>query len=453
MLTPESERAHAPNSELERWLEGYVMEGLLGSYFKGSSTCKVEYKVIEEDEDTTTLVVCLQSIYRNRGHILCINRTDGTLRSKKRVTVTQEELKKIFQDLNLGTPDQRGLFESDYELTTKWEDYVWIKDKKFRVDLVPHRQHLGLNSVIRHFNIEQDLTVVQDYPTNHRVLHLFKVQITDSPEGRSGEDIYEKSLVSLDDRIRLAKRLARTFQSFWDVKIDRKIGDMQISGDPPNVSTDIEQTADPNHNENASMPFFSVSDFLTDHMLLNISKKLETGEHCLGREWCSDTLKQLKADYEISPKVEEVPIVISPEMRLSFMTFTSDKPYDLQKINFTHADVDTSPFVWSFYRIKQNYLEKGLETVDSEKVLDAFWDEIPKWKKYFNSQATELFLDWFNIMLGIMKNNDLQRHREAWGPVIKEVEDMRKKHRALSQKRSPQQHPNNSQLEQNDVAA
>lgn len=435
MFMPGSILESRPNSELELWLEKHAMQGLLGKYHEGCR-CKVEYKVIKEDVKTVTLVTCLYGLIADEGRLLCINRTDGTILSNAPVTLTQEELEQIFQDLNLGSPDhvdrsgRRGS-----EINVVENRLVCAKDELFRVTLTPHPRHRPINVLIKHFNMAQELPVARDYATKYRVLDLFKVQIFSHSLGIS-DFFYENSL---EDRVKVVERLARVFQTFWDVKLDRKIGIMNISGDPVSISIGSERAngLDARFGAPLTGPYSSVAEFLTEWIRHFLSDKLERGECHLGSEWCSNTRHQLEGGFEIPSEVEEVTIVISPKMSLSSMIFNENKPHELQEIDLGDNFIDALPFACSVLKyIEPLFWDDASGTQNlhggSDKLRDAFWDEIPKWKKHLNSKATESFLDWYNLGLSIWENPALERECEAWGPMFKEIEDLQKKRKTES---------------------
>lgn len=423
-----------PSSELELWLEKHAMQGLLGKYHEGCR-CKVEYKVIKEDDKTITLVTCLYGLITDEGRLLCINRTDGTILSNAPVTLTQEELEQIFQDLNLGSPDHIDRSgRKRTEINTMENRLVCAKDKLFRVRLTSHLRHRPIDVLIKHINMAQDLPIARDYPTNHRVVDLFKVQIVSHSLGLY-DFFYENSL---EGRVKVVERLARVFQTFWDAELDRKIGIMNISGDPVSISIGSERPngLDAHFGAPLTGPYSSVAEFLTEWIRHFLLDKLEKGECHLGSQWCSNTRHQIEGGFEIPPEVEEVPIVISPKMSLSSMIFNQNEPHDLEEIDLGDNFIDALPFASVLKYIEPLFRDdaSGTENLhgSSKKLRDAFWNEIPKWKKHLNSEATGSFLDWYSLGLRICENPALEREREAWGPMFQEMEDLQKKHKTGS---------------------
>ncbi|KAJ5329592.1 hypothetical protein N7452_009982 [Penicillium brevicompactum] len=384
--------------ELARRMRQLVRAGLLGNY-DGKATIS---DIIEQDEKTITFLAALYDMTSeeiDENHLICITKEEGALVSKRLVTINQEELDGVFHNLGLGSPDQitrlsKGFYGVTYQVSVK------EKEENFIVQLRYHGNVDSMDTLMRyiHDNVAPTLPVAIAYPTSLQVLDVFKVQITQFVPGIPGNEIFYN--LPLPARIEAVKQIARAFAPLWNLQIDQPhgiIGEVNVSDNPVSVSIG------PERRYGLGGPFSSTSQYL-EAWLHHCIRELESTD-CV-EEFQENILpairKFMNGNLNIPPQVEEVPVVIlHDDLALNNMIFSSDDPHDLQAI-IDWELVDNKPFAVAIPKFIEPLFwadSKG-DQKDHDGYRDlrkAFWDAIPRWKAYMNSEATRVFLDWYNL--------------------------------------------------------
>jgi hypothetical protein len=416
--------------ELTKCMRQLVREGLLGS-FVGKAVID---DIIEQDEKTITFLAALYDLESediDEKHLICITKKEGALVSNKHVTITREELDEIFRDLNIGSSDQitrlsKGTYGATYRVSVRG------LEEQFIVQLRYHGNVDSMNALMRYIydNVASTLPVAKVYPTDLRIFDIFKVQITQFIPGVSGNVLFYN--LPLPARIGAIKQIARAFATLWDLQIgrpQRAIGEVLVFDDPISLSIG------PERRYGLGGPFSSICQYL-EAWLHRCIRELEEREGV--EEFQEDVLPAIRqmvnAGLNIPPKVEEVPIVIShDDMALNNMIFSSNEPHTLEGI-IDWELVNCMPFAG----VVPTYIEplfwgdsKGNQKEHDgyQDLHDAFWDEIPKWKTHMNSEATQVFLDWYQLGKDILvfppldDDISVEQKRELWKDNTRAVWD------------------------------
>lgn len=416
-------------STTEKRLTEYAKkEGLLGY----DDSKKLDYRLIERAGGTETWTVSMydtETETYGELYAICVKTKDQVFLSDTRVRLTQEKLEDVFQELKLGiprgmtrTPSKRAPLGERYRSLRGVEYEVFVKDKRYSVHLTHLIEYRGLHCLLKFLNdkkLARMLPVERRYEyTGPRLLGFFQVQVIEKISGICGDFYYNSSL---QDRINVLKQIAPVYKALWevDLKHGKKIGSIDLSGDSTFGMPESISIRDVYRNRLFSGPFSSNSAYLKAWIRYCI-QRMEGAAQNENRELTKYELaisKMVDSDFKISPEVEEVPVVLShPSMAIFRMIFTSTKPHVLQDINLTlDKSLEASPFAESVLDIERHFWldADGTQKIycDSQKLHDAFWNEIPGWKKCLKSKATQTYLKWARIGYVIRDGPD---HEDAF---------------------------------------
>ncbi|KAF5137346.1 hypothetical protein E5D57_001124 [Metarhizium anisopliae] len=231
--------------------------------------------------------------------------------------------------------------------------------------------------------------------------------------------------------------VALAFQACWSIPIpQRLIGELVST----KVGDDIILSVGPDRHNSLGGPFQSVREYLQAYIRASIVA-LEKQEGI--QEYKDKYLKRIKDFvndhmHEIPPIVEDVPIVaMHSDMGPHNIIVSSQTPTDLEAV-IDWEFVASAPFA-SLHRIIEMLFresaanEFGPEYDRASELREAFWDTIPDWKLWVESEPCRVFLEWFRFGLFMKpewRPDDLAEEdaREFWRENIRVVEGMLEKY-------------------------
>ena len=254
-------------------------------------------------------------------------------------------------------------------------------------------------------------------------------QITRFIPGNIAFAVYPR--LSHEKRLVLVQKIALAFQACWTIQLPQPqlIGDL-LGEDTKGLRIE------PDRHYSLGGPFNSVREYLRAHIRYSfsaLSKQQgidEYKEKYLGR------IREFldRHEHDIPIMVEEVPIVaMHADMGLHNIILSSQTPTEIQAI-IDWEFVASAPYA-SLYRIIEMLFRKpapslfGPEFDRANELREAFWNAIPYWKRWNDSEATKTFLDWFRFGLFMHPEappDDLteEENDNFWQENIRVVEGM-----------------------------
>lgn len=222
-------------------------------------------------------------------------------------------------------------------------------------------------------------------------------QITQFIPGVKAEAVYTQ--MAHEDRLILVRKMALAFQACWKICIPifPLIGEVVADMVHDSISLGIE----PARHDYLGGPFYSVRDYLQAYIRFSLrSLEREQGieeykERFLGR------IKSLVENNmgRIPAIVEDVPVVaIHTDMSLHNVIVSEENHTEIQAI-IDWEFIASAPYA-SLDRVIEVLFRKqaengmGIEYERADELRHAFWDAIPNWKRWQESEATQTFLEW-----------------------------------------------------------
>ena len=207
--------------------------------------------------------------------------------------------------------------------------------------------------------------------------------------------------LSHEERLVLVKKMALAFQACWQIQLPQLHLIGELLGDDTNGLR-----IGPDRHYNLGGPFNSVREYLRAHIRSSftaLEKQDGVDEYkakYLGR--IGEFLD--RHEYDIPAIVEDIPIVaMHSDMGLHNIILSSQTPTDIRAI-IDWEFVASAPYA-SLYRIIEMLFRKpapnrfGPEFERANELREAFWNAIPYWKRWNDSEATKTFLEWFRFGL------------------------------------------------------
>ena len=237
--------------------------------------------------------------------------------------------------------------------------------------------------------------------------------------------------LSHEERLVLVQELALAFQACWQIRLPQPHLIGELLGDETNGLT-----IGPDRHYNLGGPFSSVRDYLRAYIRSSFSALTkqqgidEYKKQYLGRiEGFLD-----RHEYDIPVVVEDIPIVaMHADMGLHNIILSSQTPTEIQAI-IDWEFVASAPYA-SLCRTIEMLFRKpapnqfGPEYDRANEFREAFWNTIPDWKRWNDSEATQTFLKWFRFgmfMKPEARPDDLTEDEKEsyWQENIRVVEGM-----------------------------
>ena len=226
------------------------------------------------------------------------------------------------------------------------------------------------------------------------------IQITRFVPGVMASERYPS--MSHEERLLFVRRLALAFDALWQLPLptDPLIGELKATRDNHTIRLYV----GPDRHFSLGGPFSSVADYLRAKIrgsLIAFQK-----QECID-EYKSRYLKRVTDFVEtgmlnIPGAVEQIPIVpIHSDMGLYNVIVSGTNSTEIMAIidwefcaSAPYAVVDT--LVEELFR-KWSPNGFGVEFPYATELRKAFWHAIPEWKKWNESEATIVFLEWFQF--------------------------------------------------------
>jgi hypothetical protein len=247
------------------------------------------------------------------------------------------------------------------------------------------------------------------------------IQITRFIPGVMASECYPS--MSHEDRLLFVRKFAAAFDALWRLPLPEKrlIGELRATRD--NCTKRLE--VGPDRHYSLGGPFSSVSDYLRAKIRgsLIAFQKQECIEEYKSR-YLERVTKFVEAGmYNIPTAVEQIPIVpIHSDMGLHNVIVSGTNPTEIMAIidwEFCACApyATAEPLIEGLFR-KWSPNGFGIEFPRADELRSAFWEAIPDWKKLNESEATKVFLEWFQFA-SFMKAEPLpddfdDERKEAW---------------------------------------
>ena len=246
------------------------------------------------------------------------------------------------------------------------------------------------------------------------------IQITRFIPGVMASERY--SCMSHEERLVLVRRLALAFDALWRLPLPAKsmIGELKATRDNHGIRLHV----GPDRHFSLGGPFGSVADFLRAKIRSSLIAFQK--QECID-EYKSRYLKRITDFVEtgmlnIPSVVEQIPIVpVHSDMGLYNIIVSGTNPTEIMAI-IDWEFCASAPYAVVDALIEELFREWspngfGREFPHGDVLRKAFWDAIPVWKKWNESEATTVFLEWFRFatfMKAEPAPDDLEDQKEVW---------------------------------------
>ena len=254
-------------------------------------------------------------------------------------------------------------------------------------------------------------------------------QISRFIRGDMASAVYAR--LSHEERLVLVQKMALAFQACWQIQLPQPHPIGELLGDDTNGLR-----IGPDRHYSLGGPFNSVHEYLRAYIRYSfsaLSKQQgidEYKEKYLGR------IREFidRHEYDIPAVVEDIPIVaMHADMGLHNIILSSQTPTEIQAI-IDWEFVASAPYA-SLYRIIEMLFRKpalnqfGPEFDRANELREAFWNTIPDWKRWNDSEATQTFLEWFRFGMFMhpeaRPDNVTEEEKDSfWQENIRVVEGM-----------------------------
>ncbi|KAL6919058.1 hypothetical protein FSST1_003084 [Fusarium sambucinum] len=244
--------------------------------------------------------------------------------------------------------------------------------------------------------------------------------------------------LSHEQKISLLPKVARAFQTCWDIPLPepRLIGEVITDL----VNDELNLRIGPDRHYSLGGPFSSVREYLRAYInasLVSLEKQQGIYEYkalylTRIRNFVSNSL------HNIPHIVEQIPVVLShSDMGPHNIIVSSEDNTDIKAIIdwefVTSAPVASSHHILEMFFRQNTPNGFGQEYPRSDELRQAFWDAIPKWKLVYESETTQVFLEWmkFGVLLKPEWRPSTLHASEAegyWKENIRVVEAMMQKY-------------------------
>lgn len=417
----------------------YIFSGVIGS----TKDKAVNYSLLEATDSTFSWIAGLdegentgQPIDRYR---VDIDRLSGKIQPPTPILLSEVELREVIlaatgHHLKEFSKFTDGLLSISYKVSIEESP-----DIQYVVQLRHHGQVTSMNLLMSFISSNIDpniLPLPPVYPIPGEEQRQRKTgmgrQIARLIPGPMADSIYPH--MSLKAKLEFVRKMALAFQASWCIPLpkDRLIGELCAvqTGDRTVF------TIGPERHHGLGGPFTSIRDYLRAY----ICSSLDAFKRQQGIDEYKTRFLQRVTDFvqgsmhNIPAIVEHVPVVaIHSDMGPHNVILSPTTPTDIMAI-IDWEFVASAPFA-SLHRIIEMLFRKpasnkfGPEHEHADKLRDAFWGAIPEWKKWNESDATKVFLEWFRFgmfMKAEWRPDGLdEKEKEAyWGENVRVVEGM-----------------------------
>ena len=246
------------------------------------------------------------------------------------------------------------------------------------------------------------------------------IQITEFIPGVLASTVYPS--MPHEAKLHFVRKLALSFDALWRLSVPEKrlIGELKATRE----NDEIQLSFGPDRHYSLGGPFESVADYLRAkiHGPLELFRK-QSGIDEYKERYLQRVTAFVETGMRNMPEgVEEIPVVaIHSDMGLHNIIVSGPEHNDIMAIidwefcaSAPYASVDSLIEVlfrrWSPNGHREEYPR-------AEELRHAFWDAIPEWKRWNESEATQIFLEWFrfaSFMRAEPLHNYLNIDKETW---------------------------------------
>ena len=393
----------------------------------------VMYSLLQETESFFSFIASIMDtndhsqnpIDRSR---VVVERVSGKVQTPTPISLSREELADAIWH---GTGHHISSFArfNDGALSISYKVSVLEDpDVEYVVQLRHHGDVASMNSIMLLVSTlipPHILPVPAVYPiADERELqckHGMGIQITRFVPGVMANSVYPT--MTHEDRLLLVRKLALAFDALWRIPIpsERLIGELNATREGDTIRLHV--SAD--RHFSLGGPFCSVADYLR--------AKIRGSLDSFRRQQCIEEYKsrylQPVTDFvstgmlEIPAVVEQIPVVpVHSDMGLHNIIVSATNPADIMAI-IDWEFCSSAPYATAHSLIERLFREWspnefGEEYPHADELRRAFWETIPEWKRWNESEATTVFVEWFRFASFMraepMPDNLEEEEKNAW---------------------------------------
>ena len=421
-------------------LLAYAFSGAIGPA-KGKG---VTYALLRNTPATFAWSVGLEDIDADPApidrYLIQIDRQSKKILPPERIMLSETELTEAIyaatgQDLASSSRFTDGLLSISYKVTVQHPP-----DVAYVVQLRHHGRVASMDFLMNLVSRTIDpriLPVPSVYPIpgemeRQEVTGMGR-QITRFIPGDIAFAVYPRLLH--EERLVLVQKIALAFQACWTIQLPQPHLIGELLGDETNGLR-----IGPDRHYNLGGPFNSVREYLRAYIRSSFSflEKQQGIDEFKGKYLGRIREFLDRHEHDIPAVVEDIPIVaMHSDMGLHNIILSSQTPTEIQAI-IDWEFVASAPYA-SLYRIIEMLFRKpapnrfGPEFDRAYELREAFWDTIPDWKRWNDSEATKTFLAWFRLGLFLRPearpdNLPADEKEKFWQENIRVVEAMLGRH-------------------------
>jgi hypothetical protein len=400
----------------------------------------VGYSLVKENDDSFVFIAGLedmgteQPIHRYR---VVVDRESGKVDPPELVSLSTPQL----ADAVLRATGQHvaeserftdGALSISYKISVQEDPAA-----QYVLQLRHHGNVESMNTIMQLVSSKVDCRVLPlptVYPIpNQSEQQMFSgmgIQITRFVPGVMAHKAYP--LMSHKERLRFVKNFARAFDALWQVHLPERFMIGELRAIPQCGS--IKLTVLPDRHHSLGGPFKSVADYLRAH----IRGALQSFQKQQGIEEYKSRYLQPVRDFvgsgmpHIPTVVEEIPVVFChSDMGLHNVIVSASNPSEIVAI-IDWEFCAGSPYACLEPMIERLFREPaangfGREYPSAKELREAFWRSIPKWDLWNQSEATNVFSEWYRFgifMKAEWRPEDLKdkERNSFWAENIRVVE-------------------------------
>ncbi|KAJ5319315.1 hypothetical protein MYU51_013449 [Penicillium brevicompactum] len=390
----------------------------------------ITFDIVREDPVSIIFIAALISFTEvNAGldRYLISLAKDGALLSTSPVSLNTGEMAKLLLESGCGKLVEYERFkDGSFGTTYKAKARGKNKDEpnEYIVQLRYHANIDNMYHLIKYVREKSPggLPVPQMFPTPTSSSSVLGVQISQYVPGHMGSAMIDG--LSLEGKRSVVKQMAQAFAALWELPTP---GTGNLIGEAI-VSPEGTVSVGPERRYGLGGPFSSVTSYLQawiKHRLDKLQGQQAIDEYkdkYLDRiiRFAETTLNHIPFE------VENVQLaLVHTDLGLHNMIF-SESPTPILKGAIDWEFVDYAPLLI----VVPTLVEPTFELFASESgdLRQAFWDEIPLWKRGFASKGSRIFLDFYSFGLYLKadalpdRNADLAAKEQYWKKNIEFVE-------------------------------
>ncbi|KAI9708790.1 MAG: hypothetical protein M1820_003745 [Bogoriella megaspora] len=426
-------------------LVAYIFSGAIGPS-KGKGVC---YALIQATATTFSWSAALEDADDDAPagpidrYLINIDRRSKEVSAPKPIVLSETELTEAIlaatgQHLTSSTRFTDGLLSISYRATVQERS-----DVEYVVQLRHHGYVASMDSFMTLISRTVDRQVLPVPPVHpipgekerQEVTGMGR-QITQLIPGVMASSIYPR--LSHEEILVFVRKMALAFQACWRIQLpeNHQIGELIATS----VDDRIVLKVGPDRHHSLGGPFRTVREYLRAYIrgsLVALQKQQGIEEY---RERYLERIKDFINNHmdKIPSIVEDIPIVAMHSDMGPHNIIVSSQNYTEIRAVIDWELISSAPYA-SLYRVIEMLFRKpapnrfGPEFGGADELREAFWGAIPDWKRWNQSEATQVFLEWFKFgafMKPEWRPKDLpeDEKQEYWRENIRVVENILNKY-------------------------